>query len=162
SRRQDAVRRRRGLRGARAPPRRAAAGRRRRHARALAPSRRRVDGSLLGAVRAARRHAASGGHRRRESLQRRAPHRRRGARYTSALATAGAALERSGLARLSEGAMCVFLPGFTGRDGQPVPLMVRKQDGGYTYATTDLAALRYRTQVLGARRVIYVVGTPQS
>jgi arginyl-tRNA synthetase len=58
--------------------------------------------------------------------------------------------------------MCVFLPGFTGRDGQPVPLMVRKQDGGYTYATTDLAALRYRTQVLGARRVVYVVGAPQS
>jgi arginyl-tRNA synthetase len=40
--------------------------------------------------------------------------------------------------------------------------MVRKQDGGYTYATTDLAALRYRTQVLGARRVVYVVGAPQS
>jgi arginyl-tRNA synthetase len=83
-------------------------------------------------------------------------------RYNDALATVVADLERVGLARPSEGAMCVFLPGFTGRDGQPVPLMVRKQDGGYTYATTDLAALRYRTQVLGARRVIYVVGTPQS
>ena len=71
-------------------------------------------------------------------------------------------LERAGLARPSEGAICVFLPGFTGRDGEPVPLMVRKQDGGYTYATTDLAALRHRTQVLGARRVIYVVGAPQS
>jgi arginyl-tRNA synthetase len=83
-------------------------------------------------------------------------------RYNDALATVVADLERAGLARPSEGAICVFLPGFTGRDGQPVPLMVRKQDGGYTYATTDLAALRHRTQVLGARRVIYVVGAPQS
>jgi len=83
-------------------------------------------------------------------------------RYNDALATVVADLERTGLARPSEGAICVFLPGFTGRDGQPVPLMVRKQDGGYTYATTDLAALRHRTQVLGARRVIYVVGAPQS
>ena len=83
-------------------------------------------------------------------------------RYNDALATVVADLERAGLARPSEGAICVFLPGFTGRDGRPVPLMVRKQDGGYTYATTDLAALRHRTQVLGARRVIYVVGAPQS
>jgi arginyl-tRNA synthetase len=83
-------------------------------------------------------------------------------RYNDALAAVVSDLERAGLARPSEGAMCVFLPGFTGRDGQPLPLIVRKQDGGYTYATTDLAALRHRTQVLGARRVIYVVGSPQS
>src|SRR5262249_34211444 len=83
-------------------------------------------------------------------------------RYNDALAAVVSDLERAGLARPSEGAMCVFLPGFTGRDGQPVPLMVRKQDGGYTYATTDLAARRHRTRVLGARRVIYVVGSPQS
>src|SRR5262249_5922633 len=58
--------------------------------------------------------------------------------------------------------LCIFPPGFSTRDGDPLPLIVRKQDGGYTYATTDLAALRYRVRTLGARRVIYVVGTPQS
>src|SRR5262245_399942 len=83
-------------------------------------------------------------------------------RYNDSLATVVADLERAGIAVPSQGAICVFLPGFTGRDGEPVPLMIRKQDGGYTYATTDLAALRYRVQVLGAERVIYVVGTPQT
>jgi arginyl-tRNA synthetase len=82
-------------------------------------------------------------------------------RYNDQLADVAAELESKGLARPSEGALCVFLPGFTGRDGEPVPLMVRKQDGGFTYATTDLAALRYRVQVLGARRVVYVVGVEQ-
>jgi arginyl-tRNA synthetase len=83
-------------------------------------------------------------------------------RYNADLPAVVADLERAGLARPSAGAICVFLPGFTGRDGEPVPLMIRKQDGGYTYATTDLAALRYRVQTLGARRVIYVVGQEQS
>jgi arginyl-tRNA synthetase len=73
-----------------------------------------------------------------------------------------AELERLGLARESEGAICVFPPGFTGRDGEPAPLIIRKKDGGYGYGTTDLAALRHRVEVLGARRVIYVVGAPQS
>jgi len=69
---------------------------------------------------------------------------------------------KRGLARESEGAMCVFLPGFTGREGELVPLIVRKQDGGYGYATTDLAALRRRVQKLGASWIIYVVGAPQA
>jgi arginyl-tRNA synthetase len=71
-------------------------------------------------------------------------------------------LERKQIARLSEGAVCVFPPGFTGREGEPAPLIVRKQDGGYGYATTDLAALKYRVQTLGARRIIIVVGSPQN
>jgi arginyl-tRNA synthetase len=71
-------------------------------------------------------------------------------------------LLQRGLARPSEGAICVFPPGFTGREGEPMPLIVRKQDGGYSYATTDLAALRYRVETLGATRVIIVVGAPQS
>jgi len=62
----------------------------------------------------------------------------------------------------SDGAICVFPPGFTGRDEQPVPLIIRKQDGGYGYATTDLAAIRYRVQTLGAHRILYVVGAPQA
>jgi arginyl-tRNA synthetase len=71
-------------------------------------------------------------------------------------------LVRLGLARESDGAMCVFPPGFSGREGEALPLIVRKQDGGYGYATTDLAALRHRIGQLGASRVIYVVGAPQS
>jgi arginyl-tRNA synthetase len=83
-------------------------------------------------------------------------------RYNPALPGVVAELEQKGLARPSEGAMCVFPPGFSGREGEPVPLIVRKQEGGYGYATTDLAALRHRVQALGAQRVIYVVGSPQT
>jgi arginyl-tRNA synthetase len=83
-------------------------------------------------------------------------------RYNAALPEVVAELEKKGLARESEGAMCVFPPGFSGREGEPVPLIIRKQEGGYGYATTDLAALRHRVQALGAQRIIYVVGSPQS
>jgi arginyl-tRNA synthetase len=82
--------------------------------------------------------------------------------YNADLPAVAEELEARGIARVSDGALCVFPPGFTGRDGEPVPLIVRKQDGGYGYATTDLAAVRYRVRALGARRVIYVVGAPQS
>lgn len=71
-------------------------------------------------------------------------------------------LLQKGLARESEGAICVFPPGFVGRENEPVPLIIRKQEGGYSYATTDLAALRQRVGELGATRVIYVVGSPQT
>jgi arginyl-tRNA synthetase len=71
-------------------------------------------------------------------------------------------LAKKGLAVESEGAMCVFPPGFLGREGEPVPLIVRKKEGGYGYATTDLAALRQRVGELGATRLIYVVGSPQA
>ena len=70
-------------------------------------------------------------------------------------------LEADGIARISEGALCVFPEGFTGRDGQPLPLIVRKSDGGYGYATTDLAAIRHRVRDLGADRIAYVIGTAQ-
>ena len=82
--------------------------------------------------------------------------------YNTMLPTLVAELEAAGLARESEGAMCVFPPGFTGREGEPLPLIIRKQDGGYGYPTTDLAAVRYRVSTLGATRLIYVVGSPQS
>jgi arginyl-tRNA synthetase len=71
-------------------------------------------------------------------------------------------LERRGIARVSDGALCVFAPGFTNREGEPLPLIVRKQDGGFGYAATDLAALRYRTQTLHGTRLLYVVGAPQT
>ena len=56
---------------------------------------------------------------------------------------------------------CVFLPGFTGREGKPVPLIIRKSDGGYGYGTTDLATIRYRARQLHADRILYVIGAPQ-
>ena len=56
----------------------------------------------------------------------------------------------------------MFPPGFTGRDGSPLPLIVRKSDGGYNYATTDLATIRYRVDDLGCDRAIYVVGSDQA
>jgi arginyl-tRNA synthetase len=73
-----------------------------------------------------------------------------------------AELERKGLTVEDDGATCVFVPGFTNREGEPLPLIVRKADGGYNYATTDLAAVRRRVRALGARRILYVVGADQS
>ncbi|MET7394589.1 arginine--tRNA ligase [Dactylosporangium sp. NPDC005572] len=61
----------------------------------------------------------------------------------------------------SDGAACVFPQGFTNRDGGPLPLIVRKRDGGYGYAATDLAALRHRIEDLKATRILYVIGEPQ-
>lgn len=71
-------------------------------------------------------------------------------------------LNDKGLLVKSDGADCVFPEGFTNRDGDPLPLIARKSDGGFGYATTDLAAIRQRTQKLGADRILYVVGAPQS
>lgn len=71
-------------------------------------------------------------------------------------------LKQKGLLIESDGADCVFPEGFTNRDGDPLPLIARKRDGGYGYATTDLAAIRQRTQQLKADRILYVVGAPQS
>jgi arginyl-tRNA synthetase len=82
--------------------------------------------------------------------------------YNPELANVCAELEAKGVARISDGALCAFPPGFTNRDGEQLPLILRKQDGGFTYGTTDLAALKYRVQTLGATRVIYVVGAPQA
>jgi arginyl-tRNA synthetase len=71
-------------------------------------------------------------------------------------------LEQAGVATISDGALCAFPPGFTGRDGQPLPLILRKSDGGYGYATTDMAAIRYRVADLRADRITYVVGSEQA
>ena len=92
----------------------------------------------------------------------RAEHVRGESAYNDALADVAEELTRKGLARINDGALCAFPPGFTNRDNEPLPLIVRKQDGGYGYAATDLAALRYRTQVLRGTRLLYVVGAPQA
>jgi len=74
-------------------------------------------------------------------------------------------LEEKGLAVQSEGATAVFLEGYTNRDGTPLPMLVRKSDGGFNYATTDLAAIRHRIQMDDgerADRVLYVTDSGQS
>ncbi|WGP06247.1 arginine--tRNA ligase [Bacillus subtilis] len=82
--------------------------------------------------------------------------------YNDVLAEVCDELEAKGLATISDGALCVFPEGFTGREGEPLPLIIRKSDGGYGYATTDLAAVRNRAINLGVNRALYVVGTPQA
>ncbi|MCH8174117.1 MAG: arginine--tRNA ligase [Proteobacteria bacterium] len=71
-------------------------------------------------------------------------------------------LEEKHLLTLSAGALCVFLPEFTGKDGDTLPVIIRKSDGAYLYATTDLAAVRYRSFDLQADRSLYVVDARQS
>jgi arginyl-tRNA synthetase len=82
--------------------------------------------------------------------------------YNSELANIVSALEEKGMLSVSEGAKCVFLDQFKGKEGAPLPTIVQKSDGGYLYATTDLAAARYRAQTLHADRVLYVVDARQS
>ncbi|MFG3495595.1 arginine--tRNA ligase [Streptomyces sp. NPDC047928] len=71
-------------------------------------------------------------------------------------------LEESGVAVRSEGALCVFFDDVKGPDGNPVPLIVRKSNGGYGYAATDLSAIRDRVGNLGASTLLYVVDARQS
>ena len=82
--------------------------------------------------------------------------------YNDELASVCDELEATGIARIDDGALCVFLEEFTGREGKPVPLIIRKSDGGYGYGTTDLATVRHRVRDLHADRILYVIGAPQS
>ncbi len=69
-------------------------------------------------------------------------------------------LKNLGLTTEDAGAVCIFLPGFE-REGKPIPLILQKTDGGFLYATTDLAALYYRFNTLKADRLLYVVDVRQ-
>ena len=75
-------------------------------------------------------------------------------------------LRAAGLLVVDDGAGCVFLEGVSGKEGKPLPLIVQKSDGGFNYATTDLAAIRYRFAAPpagdGARRLIYVTDAGQA
>ena len=71
-------------------------------------------------------------------------------------------LAQLGLLVEDAGAKCVFLEGFTNKAGEPLPLIVQKSDGGYNYAATDLAAIRYRIQQDEAERIIYVTDAGQA
>ncbi len=75
--------------------------------------------------------------------------------YNDDLAQVVVDLKTKGILQESDGAQCVFL------EGDEVPVIVQKGDGGYLYATTDLAALRYRAETLGAKRISYVVDARQ-
>jgi len=76
--------------------------------------------------------------------------------YNNNLADIVSELEAKGVVRRSQGAKCVFL------EDSKNPLIVQKQDGGFLYASTDLAAIKYRAQELGAKRVCYVVDARQT
>ena len=70
-------------------------------------------------------------------------------------------LDELGLLRESDGAVCLFPEGFTGRDGKPFPIIVRKRDGGYNYEATDLVAIRRRLVDMRVDRIYYVVANEQ-
>lgn len=81
--------------------------------------------------------------------------------YNPFLPEVVADLEKRGVAVVSNGAKCVFLEGFITREGEPLPLIIQKSDGGYNYATTDMAALRHRIEVEKADRIIIVTDAGQ-
>jgi arginyl-tRNA synthetase len=81
--------------------------------------------------------------------------------YAGRLAGVVEMLKDKGIAELSEGAWCVFCEGFTNKDGERLPFIVQKSDGAFLYATTDLAALKFRVDELGADRVVYVTDARQ-
>lgn len=70
-------------------------------------------------------------------------------------------LKKSRSAVESDGAVCVFPEGFKNKEGEPLPFIIQKSDGAYLYATTDLAALRYRVNELEADAIIYVTDSRQ-
>jgi len=71
-------------------------------------------------------------------------------------------LETANILTEDQGAKCVFLDGFVNKEGNPLPLIVQKSDGGYNYATTDLAAIKYRIKEDKAERIIYVTDAGQA
>ncbi len=89
-------------------------------------------------------------------------HERGESTYNAALPAVVDDLRSKGLAVESEGAVCVFPPGFKDKEGKPLPFIIQKSDGAYLYATTDLAALRYRVYERKADRIVYVTDARQT
>ena len=81
--------------------------------------------------------------------------------YNDKLTGIISALDEKGLLAESDGAKCVFLDKFKNKEGNPLPTIIQKSGGGFLYATTDLAAIRYRNEELQADRVLYVVDARQ-
>ena len=82
--------------------------------------------------------------------------------YNDDLSDIITSLEAQQMLEVNDGARCVFLPEFKGKDGEPLPAIVQKSDGGYPYMATDLAAARYRGQDLNVNQAIYFVDGRQS
>lgn len=82
--------------------------------------------------------------------------------YNDDLANIVAELKAKELLKEDQGAQCVFLDEFKNKDGDILPIIVQKAGGGYLYATSDLAAIRYRAQQLNADRVLYFVDQRQA
>ncbi len=82
--------------------------------------------------------------------------------YNDKLASVVEALQAKGLLTESQGARCVFLDEFKNAEGNPLPVIIQKAGGGYLYATSDLAAMRYRHEQLHADRVLYFVDQRQA
>ncbi|MFM8848662.1 MAG: arginine--tRNA ligase, partial [Actinomycetota bacterium] len=82
--------------------------------------------------------------------------------YNDGLSEVLTRLSALGLLTESDGAEVVFPPGYTNRDGDPLPLIVQKGAGGFNYATSDLACVIDRVERLGADLLLYVVGAPQA
>jgi arginyl-tRNA synthetase len=82
--------------------------------------------------------------------------------YNEMLDSVVAELEAKGLATIDDGALVVYPEGFKGRDGNPFAFIIRKSDGGYNYATTDLATLRDSVERLGGDRLVYITDVRQS
>ena len=70
-------------------------------------------------------------------------------------------LNEAGILEESEGADVVFPGGWVNREGEPLPMIIRKADGGYNYSTSDLACIIDRVERIGCDGFLYVVGTPQ-
>lgn len=82
--------------------------------------------------------------------------------YNNDLAPLVNELQAQGLAVESDGAQVVFLQELADKEGNPSPVIIQKQGGGFLYATTDLAALRYRVNTLKAKRIMYFIDARQS
>ena len=82
--------------------------------------------------------------------------------YNPFLKETVAAFEKKGLVETSDGAKCIYLEGFKNREGEPLPMIIQKSDGGYNYDTTDLAAIHHRIFEEKADRIIVITDTGQS
>ena len=81
--------------------------------------------------------------------------------YKDMLADVVSDLQKAKIAEKSEGAVCIFPEGFKNKEGLSLPFIIQKSDGAYLYATTDLAAIRYRINKLRANKIIYVTDARQ-
>ncbi len=82
--------------------------------------------------------------------------------YNPYLPEVVADLEKRNMITVSDGAKCIYLEGYKGRDDTPLPIIIQKSDGGYNYDTTDMAAIRHRVEVEKANRVIVVTDAGQA